>query len=134
MDAVLTTWPSSCCSSNGTNDRTPCTTPQKFTPTTHCQSARLASQTEAPLVSATPALLHTTCTAPNVSSVVSANRWTSSARDTSQRTPTTSAPPERKRCSATASTPSSTSARTTFIPSAANRSASPKPMPLAPPV
>ena len=43
---------------------TPCTTPRRLTPITHSQSSSGASTMPPP---PTPALLHTTCTAPNAS-------------------------------------------------------------------
>ena len=60
-DAVFTMWPSSCSSSSGRKVCTPCTTPQRFTPSTQSQTASGASTMPPP---PTPALLHTTCTAP----------------------------------------------------------------------
>ena len=63
IDAVLTTCPGSPeASMRGTNALTPWITPQRSTPITHCQSSSDCSQA-APRVT-TPALLHTTCTAP----------------------------------------------------------------------
>src|SRR2546422_5352094 len=43
MDAVLTTWPGSFCAiMRGRNASSPWTTPQRFTPSTHCQSRCVA--------------------------------------------------------------------------------------------
>src|SRR6476469_1323006 len=42
-DAVFPTWPSPCSMSNDANERTPCTTPMRFTPTTQSQSASVVS-------------------------------------------------------------------------------------------
>src|SRR5580704_7244281 len=63
----------------GTKVCTPCTTPQKLTPTTHRQSSRVWSLIR--LNVETPALLHNTSTRPNRSSVVAASRSTSAASD-----------------------------------------------------
>src|SRR5262245_61407268 len=76
-----------CCSTRGTNVRTPCTTPQRFTPSNHCQSATVCSHVE-PL-SATPALLHTTSTRPNAATARSASACTCSAWLTSVGTAST---------------------------------------------
>ena len=66
MDAVLTMCPSlPPASMRGRNARTPWMTPHRFTLMTHCQSARVCSCT-APMT-ATPALLQSTCAAPNAS-------------------------------------------------------------------
>ena len=67
----------------------------------------------------TPALLHSTCTAPNASSAASASASTCSSRETSVRTPTASVP--RPCSSATASSrgSDSMSARTSFMPAPA---------------
>ena len=66
IDAVLTMWPSSPpASMRGRKARTPWITPHRFTLMTHCQSASVCSCT-AP-ITATPALLHSTCAAPKAS-------------------------------------------------------------------
>src|SRR5690349_1337451 len=63
-EAVFTMWHSSCCSSmRGTKLCTPCTTPIRFTPIVHCQSASVALQ--AGPTGDTPALLNSRCAAPN---------------------------------------------------------------------
>ena len=66
IDTVFTTWPSvPAASMRGTNARTPCTMPMTFTPSVHSKSASVHSHIRPPWN--TPALLHSTCTAPNVS-------------------------------------------------------------------
>ena len=133
-EAVLTTWHSlSCFSMIGTKTRMPWSTPQRLTPSTHCQSASVNSQ-DAPTTGGTPALLQRMWTAPNASIVLAARASTSAARETSVRTGSTVAPPAFISDAVLARAPSSTSARTTFIPSAAKRSAIARPMPLAAPV
>src|SRR3954452_2833134 len=87
-DAVLTTWPSTFCSSmRGTNTRMPWMTPQTFTPKVHSQSFSDCSQTVPP--GATPALLQRTCTPPNALKALSASASTSRPLDTSVRTAST---------------------------------------------
>src|SRR3954454_585145 len=107
-------------------------TPHRFTPMTHVQSATVFCQIGPPV--ATPALLCTRCTPPYWSTVRRASCSTSSDRETSVRTASTSAPPERSSSSTLASAPSSMSATTTFMPSATQPSTTARPMPLAPPV
>ena len=73
IEAVFTTCASSpCASSRGTKLRRPWTTPQKLTPSTHCQSAIGTSHEFPP--TKTPALLQTRCTAPKASIVASGER------------------------------------------------------------
>ena len=62
----------------------PCTTPQKLTPITHCHAR--CRRTTGRRVPATPALLHTTCTAPKRSIVAAASASTCSTLPTSVRT------------------------------------------------
>lgn len=77
MLAVFTMWPrqvGSCfaaASIMGVNRRTPCTTPQRFTPNTHSQSLTEFSQIRPP--EPTPALLNTKCGAPKVFSTSAAS-------------------------------------------------------------
>src|SRR5438876_1459938 len=134
IEAVLTTCPSvSCWSRMGTKVRMPWITPQRLTPSTHCQFSRVCCH-ERRKSPPTPALLQTTCTAPKASSVFSARASTSAARVTSVRTVSVDAPFALRARSAVRSAPSSTSARATFMPAAAKRSARASPMPLAAPV
>ena len=63
---------------------TPCTTPMRFTPIVHSQTASGASTMPPP---PTPALLHTTWTAPNAASARSRTASTSAATATSVGTP-----------------------------------------------
>ena len=82
----------------------------------------------------TPALLQTTCTAPNASTAAAANASTADRCETSVRTPIAS-PPSPVTAATAASMPAwSTSETTTRIPSAAKRSTMARPIPLAPPV
>ncbi len=133
IDAVFTTWAGvPCLRMIGRNVWMPCTTPQKFTSTTHRQSSRVWSLIR--LNVETPALLHNTSTRPNRSSVVAASRSTAATSATSAVTASAS-PPVARMPAATASAPSlSRSATTTAEPSAAKVSASARPMPLAAPV
>ncbi len=62
-DAVLTTWPSCCSTSRGTNARIPLTTPQRLTPKAQSQPDCGISHVSPP-PPPTPALLHTTCAVP----------------------------------------------------------------------
>ena len=110
----------------------PWITPHKLTPNTHSQSVRLCSQTGR--LQTTPALLQRICTAPKASNVRAARFSTSVAFETSVLTVRTVAPFAFKSVSSFTNGSSSMSARTTFIPSAANRSANPFPIPLAAPV
>ena len=74
-DAVFTTWPPSGFSTSiGMNECSPCTTPQRFTPSTHCQSASVWSTMNPP--PPTPALLQSTCTVPKRSRTASASDCT----------------------------------------------------------
>src|SRR5262247_1919098 len=63
IDAVLTMWPGSFDAiMRGTNASTPWMTPQRLTPSTHCQSRCVADSR--PPHRATPALLQSTLTLP----------------------------------------------------------------------
>src|SRR2546430_13589971 len=75
MLAVLTKCPPSGCSAIvGRNARTPCTTPQKFTPITQVQVD--SGPNHASPLDMTPALLQTTCTAAKRSVVAAASACT----------------------------------------------------------
>src|SRR6185369_7088531 len=108
-------------------------TPQRLTPNPHSQFCNGWFQL-GPNPPPTPALLQRIWTPPKVSTVFFANASTESAFDTSVTTPSTVAPLLRISVSAWRKALSSTSARTTFRPAAANRSANARPMPLAAPV
>src|SRR5689334_12170948 len=90
IDAVFTMCASGCWISNGTNVRTPCTTPQRFTPRTHSQVESGVSHEIPP--PPTPALLQKTCTAPNCRIVSAASASTCAESVTSVATPATSMP------------------------------------------
>ena len=132
MDAVLTTWPTPCSIMSGTNVEMPWMTPHWLAPRIQRQSSSLKSQIGPP--SPTPALLWTRCTAPKRSSAWSRKARTEAPSDTSVTTPMASAPRAASSPSASFRGPSSMSAMTIFIPSVAARSATARPMPLAPPV
>ncbi len=66
-DAVLTMWPSPCSISKGRKTRRPCSTLHRSTSITRFHSSTSNPATIPP--PPTPALLHTTCTAPNAASV-----------------------------------------------------------------
>src|SRR5882724_722079 len=116
----------------GTNASTPWMTPQRLTPSTHCQSRCVA--VSRPPQAATPALLQSTCTAPNVSKARAASACTWASSVTSVRTASALTPSACASPATTAIAASSTSATTTLAPSRANRSVSARPIPLAPPV
>src|SRR6185436_8604387 len=123
-EAVFTTCPSPWATSRGTKARTPWITPQRLTPSAHCQSAVVFSHSGP--TGETPALLQTTCT----SFREAANASTSAALETSTRL---HEPQFASR--AVSSRPfSSTSARARCMPSFANASAMARPRPLAAPV
>src|SRR5262245_29153060 len=107
-------------------------TPHRLTPRSHSQSATVCIQVRPER--ATPALLHTTCTAPKRSSAACASASTSAAFDTSVRTSSACRPVAATSPAASLSAPASTSASTTCIPAAAKRSASARPIPLPAPV
>ena len=87
-DVVFTTWPSSpLASSVGTNTLMPLTTPITLTSSDHRQSLTWCSQIWPSEPDPMPALLHTTCTAPNASSVASRSASTDSSDVTSVTTP-----------------------------------------------
>ena len=133
IDEVFTRCPASCSRSTGMNALTPFMTPSRFTPSTQSHSPGGHSHS-GPCGPPTPALLQTTCTAPNAESAASRSASTAARSDTSVTTGSTDAPAPASSAAAFASAGSSTSAMTTCMPSAANRSASPSPIPLAAPV
>ncbi len=136
IDAVFTTCPSPCATIPGTNARTPWMTPHRLTPSVHSQSAALSVHI-GPAPPPTPALLHTTCTAPKRSTARAASASTEAPSATSVRTASTPARAPSMASIApavSASAASSTSASTTLIPSAANLVARLLPMPLPAPV
>ena len=120
MDAVLTTCPSPCSIKSGTKVATPWMTPHRFTPMIQRQSSSVTSQIGPP--SPTPALLCTRCTAPNRSRAASRSARTDATSDTSVTTPIVSVPRCASSLTASFSGPSSMSARTIRMPSAAARS------------
>ena len=81
IEDVFTTCPSPCSIIRGTNARIPWITPQRFTPSTQAQSS-VRNFHERPKV-LTPALLHSTCTAPKRSKEASASAWTEASSETS---------------------------------------------------
>src|SRR5437588_3284479 len=89
-DAVFTMCPSGWPISRGANVRTPWITPQRLTPITHSHVVSGTSHDNPP--PPTPALLHTTCTAPNRDIAASASACTCAGSVTSVTTPSTSAP------------------------------------------
>ena len=114
------------------NTLTPWITPHKLTPITHAQSFQVASHAGPP--AATPALLNSKSAWPNASSVRRASSSTSLRFETSVLTLRTLPPRVFSSVSALARVTSSMSARTTFTPAITQRSAIPRPMPLAAPV
>ncbi len=132
MLAVFTMWPSPWPARIGRNARTPWTTPQRFTPSTHCQLDTGPNHESARL--ATPALLQTTWTAPKRLSAADASACTAASSLTSVGTVIASTPMPVIVSAAVLRPPSSTSASTTLRPLRANRSASASPIPLAAPV
>ena len=116
----------------GRKARIPWITPYRLIPITRSHSSngsRHASPTPA-----IPALLQSTCAAPNRSIVNSASSFTAVSPAVSQTCVATSAPASVSRASTSRSFGASMSASTTRIPSAMNRSARARPMPEAPPV
>ncbi len=107
-------------------------TPHRLTPRTHCQSRSVWVQIGPS--TATPALLCTTCTAPNEDNAAAASASTDSATETSVQTPTTEWPAAESSDSVLSSASCWTSAMTTRMPCSAKRVATARPMPLAPPV
>src|SRR5579859_174623 len=79
-EAVFTMWASVSCSIMiGRNERIPCTTPMRLTPSIQCQSSRELVQLvplPSPLSPPMPALLQSTCTAPYLLSVCFAKLFT----------------------------------------------------------
>src|SRR5262245_20016304 len=123
-EAVLTTCPSPCATRRGTKARTPWITPQRLTPSAHCQSPRVLFHSGPS--GETPALLQTTWT----SFRDAAQASTSPALETSTRI--VRAPFAIRTVS---SRPfSSTSASARCMPSFAKASAMARPRPLAAPV
>ena len=131
MEAVLTMWPSPWAMNSGVNARIPWITPQRLTPSTHCQSSSVCSHTGPP--AETPALLQITWAVPKRSTARSRSASTWAASATSHTTASTSEPSGRS-ATAAASTSASMSATTTFMPSARNARVMASPMPEAPPV
>src|SRR3989344_4141742 len=83
-DEVLTMWAGMPrARMRGKKLRTPCTTPIRFTPSTHLKSSSVASQ--AVPSNATPTLLKSQSTPPQRPQLASASSSTSAALDTSQR-------------------------------------------------
>src|SRR5579862_4344796 len=132
MLAVLTMWPSPCSTRAGRKARTPWITPHRFTPSTHSQGSVGPNHGSDRLD--TPALLHTTCTAPNRWRAAAARARTEASSLTSVGTTSVSTPGRRTCSAAVASAASSTSASTTWSPEAAKRFAKARPIPLAAPV
>ena len=136
--AVLTMWPwkfgslLAASSIMGVNKRTPCTTPHKFTPSNHSQSATVFSQTKPP--APTPALLKTKFGAPNVccTSFARACMWPS--LDTSTKRAITSAPSVCICACAASNASFCTSTSTSFMPNWAPIFAHSKPKPEPAPV
>ena len=126
-------WPSSPWRSRiGVKTRTPWMTPQRFTPSAQRQSCSVDSHTTPS--GATPALLQTTCTAPNASSAARASRSTDSPCETSVGCAATRTRRARSSSAVRASAASSTSASTSFSPCAPKAPASARPRPDAAPV
>ena len=90
-DEVFTRCPASCSRSTGMNARTPFMTPSRFTPSTQSHSPGGHSHS-GPCDPPTPALLQTTCTAPNADSAASRSASTAARSDTSVTTGSTDAP------------------------------------------
>src|SRR5260221_3665745 len=132
-EAVLTICPPSpWLSISGTKISTPLATPFRLTSSTQRHSSSVSRSIGAE--TATPALLTTTWTLPNLEIVSSAALRIESRLDTSATTPSQRICLSRSDCTARVSAPSSISASMTFMPSAPNASAIARPMPLAPPV
>src|SRR6185436_2113907 len=133
IDAVLTMCPGTCWAIiRGTNVSMPWITPQRLTPTAHSQSRWVADSS--PPQRATPALLHSTWTAPISANARSASAWTCSSRLTSVLTATAALPARATSATVSAIPASSRSATTTRAPSRAKARESARPIPLAPPV
>ena len=112
-DEVLTRCPASCSSSTGMNARTPFMTPSRFTPSTQSHSPGGHSHS-GPCGPPTPALLHTTCTAPNADRAASRSAPTAARSATSVTTDRTARPRPGDLGRRLASAGSSTSAMTTL--------------------
>ncbi|KAF1040252.1 MAG: hypothetical protein GAK34_03073 [Delftia tsuruhatensis] len=138
MLAVLTMWPSkdgsalAASSIMGVNSRTPWITPQRLTPSTHCQSSSVFSQTSPP--APTPALLNTKCGAPNCWRTSSARACIWAASDTSTRRASTRTPCPSNSAAALSSASCCTSTSTRFMPSFAPMRAHSRPKPEPAPV
>ena len=107
----------------------PWITPQRLTPIAHSQSRWVADSS--PPQSATPALLHSTWTAPISANARSASAWTCSSRLTSVLTAMAALPARATSATVSAIPASSRSATTTRAPSRAKARASARPIPLA---
>src|SRR5439155_6982763 len=107
-------------------------TPQRFTPMTHSQSWWVADSR--PPCTVTPALLHSTWTAPHCLNARSARVCTSARRLTSVLTVMASLPASFTAVTVPSIPASSTSATTTRAPARARPRHSSRPIPLAPPV
>ena len=117
----------------GRKARQPWTTPQKLTPITHSQA--LSGPNQASPRGATPALLHTRCTAPKRSTACSARALhLGLLADVGAHGEHLDAVRRHLRRGGRASASSWTSASTRSIPAPANRSASASPIPLPAPV
>ena len=101
-------------------------------PRTHSQSSIVVFEIGANIP--TPALLHSTWTAPKASIVAAASASTSDSCETSVGTPITSCPSARRTATASSSGSARTSAATTRMPAPANARTMPRPMPAAAPV
>ena len=113
----------------GVNRRTPCTTPQRFTPSTHSQSLTEFSHTRPP--APTPALLNTRCGAPKRACTSAASCSICAAFDTSTLRASTWQPAACASAAAWSRASCCTSTSTRFMPSLAPMRAhsSPKPEP-----
>src|SRR3954463_4307212 len=101
----------------GPNALMPWMTPHTFTAVAQPQSVRPYSHIAPSAPEPTPALLHSTCTAPNALMARSCSACTDAKSVTSVSTPSTSAPVDRIASTASSSTGASTSASTTRMPS-----------------
>ncbi len=138
MLAVFTMWPRqagsflAAASIMGVNRRTPCTTPHRFTPSTHSQSFTEFSQIRPP--EPTPALLNTKCGAPKVFSTSAASASICSLLDTSTLRDSTFTPVASISAVALSSASCCTSTSTRFMPSFAPMRAHSRPKPEPAPV
>src|SRR5215472_13572711 len=133
IEAVLTTWPGwRWAIIRGTNASMPWITPHRLTPITHSQSWWVADSS--PPCTVTPALLHSTWTAPHCEKARSARACTSARRVTSVRALMASPPTPLTAATVPSMPASSTSATTMRAPARARHRHSARPIPLAPPV